>query len=62
MFQLVHQLHLPEHVGPVRPLLVHLEHHHLAGRFMGNLEKHINIRNRLRILHASAFASFVKDC
>lgn len=36
--QLVEQLHLLEHVVPVRAVLVHLQHHDLARRLVGNLK------------------------
>lgn len=39
MFELVHQLHLAKHVGPVCALLVHFEHHHLAGGLVRYLER-----------------------
>ena len=37
--ELVHELHLLEHVVPVRAVLVHLEHHHLPGGFVGHLKE-----------------------
>jgi hypothetical protein len=37
--KLVHELHLLEHVGPVRAVLVHLKHHHLARRLVGHLKR-----------------------
>ena len=39
MVELVHELHLLEHVGPVRAVLVHLEHHHLPGGLVGDLKE-----------------------
>ena len=36
--ELVHELHLLEHVGPVRAVLVHLEHHHLPRRLVRHLK------------------------
>ena len=37
--ELVHELHLLEHVGPVRAVLVHLEHHHLPRRLVRHLKQ-----------------------
>ena len=37
--ELVHELHLLEHVGPVRAVLVHLEHHHLPRRLVRHLKE-----------------------
>ena len=37
--ELVHELHLLEHVGPVGAVLVHLQHHHLPRRLVGHLQK-----------------------
>ena len=37
--ELVHELHLLEHVGPVRAVLVHLEHHHLPRRLVRHLKR-----------------------
>ena len=39
MVELVHELHLLEHVGPVRAVLVHLEHHHLPRRLVRHLKE-----------------------
>ena len=39
VIELVHELHLLEHVGPVRAVLVHLEHHHLPGGLVGHLKE-----------------------
>ena len=39
VIELVHELHLLEHVGPVRAVLVHLEHHHLPRRLVGHLKQ-----------------------
>lgn len=39
MFELVHELHFSQHVGPVGALLVHLEHHYLAGGLVRHLQQ-----------------------
>lgn len=38
MAELVHELDLLEHVVPVGPVLVHLQHHDLPGGLVGNLK------------------------
>lgn len=37
MLQFIHELHFPKHVRPVSALLIHFEHHHLAGGFVRHL-------------------------
>lgn len=37
MGQLVQELHLTQHIGPIRAQLVHLQHHHLARSPVGHL-------------------------
>lgn len=39
MGKFIQQLHLPQHIGAVRPQLVHLKHHYLARRFVGDLKR-----------------------
>ena len=60
MLQLVHQLDLFQHVGPVGPVLVHLQHHHLAGhlhRQIGDLDQDRNLTTFIIIYSCTIFAA-----
>ena len=55
--ELVHELYLFEHVGPVRAVLVHLEHHHPSGRLVCHLQgerKRIAVRREKLRMASSA--------
>lgn len=38
MRKFIQQLHLPQHIRSIGPQLIHLEHHHLAGCTMCDLQ------------------------